>query len=54
MPWPFHKDDPVGKPDKVVAVWTDTVASTAGQPPIRGFGGRLMFYQGSTDLPIKV
>ncbi len=54
MPWPFHKDEPVGKPDKVVAIWTDTVATTAGQPPVRGFGGRLMFFEGNNDLPVKV
>lgn len=53
-PWPFHKDDPIGKPDKIVAVWTDAVATTTGQPPVRGFGGRLMFYEGANDLPVKV
>jgi hypothetical protein len=53
-PWPFHKDDPVGKPDKVVAVWTDAVATVAGQLPVRGFGGRLMFYEGANDMPVRV
>ena len=54
MPWPFHKDEPTGKPDKIVAAWTDAVATTAGQPPVRGFGGRLMFYEGKSDMPVKV
>jgi hypothetical protein len=35
-------------------IWTDAVATTAGQAPIRGFGGRLMFYEGNNDAPVKV
>ena len=53
-PWPFHHDEPFGKPDRVTALWTDAVANTAGQPPVRGFGGRLMFYEGRSDTPVKV
>jgi hypothetical protein len=53
-PWPFHKDDKPGKPDKIVALWTDTVLTQANQPPRRGFGGRLMFYEGKKEDPIKV
>ncbi len=54
-PWPFRHDEPLpGKPDKVVALWTDAVKTTVGQPGIRGFGGRLLFYEGSSDTPVKV
>ena len=53
-PWPFHKDDKPGKPDKIVVLWTDTVLTQANQPPRRGFGGRLMFYEGKKEDPIKV
>jgi hypothetical protein len=52
--WPFNKEDKPGKPDKVVTIWSDTVLTQAGQPAIRGFGGRLMFYQGKNEEPIKV
>ena len=52
--WPFNKEDQPGKPDKVSCFWNDTILTQAGQPPIRGFGGRLMFYQGKSEDPIKV
>jgi hypothetical protein len=52
--WPFNKDDKPGKPDKIVALWNDTVLTQAGRPPLRGFGGRLMFYEGKKEDPIKV
>jgi hypothetical protein len=48
------KDEPQA-PVKVVAMWTHTVLYRADQPqPIRGFGGRLMFYGEKTDKPVKV
>jgi hypothetical protein len=53
-PWPFHHEEPAGKPDRVTALWNDAVATTAGQTPVRGFGGRLMFYEGKSDIPVKV
>ena len=52
--WPFNKDDKPGKPDKIITLWSDTVLTQAGRPPIRGFGGRLMFYEGKKEEPIKV
>jgi hypothetical protein len=54
MPWPFHHDEAAGKPDRVTALWNDAVASTTGQPPVRGFGGRLMFYEPNNDRPVKI
>jgi hypothetical protein len=52
-PWPFNDDKP-GKPDRVIALWTDTVLTRTNTPPVRGFGGRLMFYEGKKESPIKV
>jgi len=52
--WPFNTKDKPGKPDKIVALWSDTILTQAGRPPIRGFGGRLMFYEGKKEEPIKV
>jgi hypothetical protein len=52
--WPFHKDEKPGKPDKIITLWSDTVLTQAGRPPTRGFGGRLMFYEGKKEDPIKV
>jgi hypothetical protein len=53
-PWPFHHDEPAGRPDRVTALWNDAVATTAGQLPVRGFGGRLMFYETKNDTPVKI
>jgi hypothetical protein len=53
-PWPFHHEEPAGKPERVTAYWNDAVATTAGQPAVRGFGGRLMFYESRSDTPVKV
>lgn len=52
LPWPLGEEK-AGKPDKVVAVWTDTVLYQANQTPERGFGGRLMFYEGKKETPVK-
>lgn len=42
------------RPLKAVAFWTDTVRTADGQPSIRGFGGRLMFYDSKRGKPVKV
>jgi hypothetical protein len=54
MPWPLGPKDSVGTPNKVVAMWADTVLYQPGSPPTRGFGGRLMFYGEDDGKPIKV
>ena len=41
-------------PLKIVAFWTDTVRTSPGQPAMRGFGGRLMFYENRDGKPVKV
>lgn len=41
-------------PQSVVPIWTDTVLYQPGEPGVRGFGGRIYFYnEGKTD-PIPV
>jgi hypothetical protein len=52
LPWPLG-DEKAGKPDRIVASWTDTVLYQPNQPPVRGFGGRLMFYEGQKEKPVK-
>lgn len=42
------------RPLRLVAFWTDTVRSADGQPSMRGFGGRLMFYDSARGKPVKV
>jgi hypothetical protein len=51
--WPFNDDKPK-VPEKVIAVWADTVLYQPGERPVRGFGGRLMFYEGKKEKPVKV
>ena len=52
--WPFTSEDKAGTPNRVVATWTDTVLYQPNQTPMRGFGGRLLFYDGDKSEPIKV
>lgn len=52
--WPFTTEDPPGTPTRVVASWTDTVLYQPNQIPLRGYGGRLIFYAGDKPEPIKV
>ena len=54
IPWGAGQDGTLDKPVKVAAVWTETVMCTSGQPAIRGFGGRLMFYEKAGAAPAKV
>lgn len=51
MPW--EKDEPK-MPDRILAIWSDTVLHQPGQPGLRGFGGRIFFYSEEKPDPIKV
>lgn len=42
------------RPLRMVAFWTDTVRTSEGQPAMRGFGGRLMFFEREHGKSIKV
>ncbi|TWU65644.1 hypothetical protein V7x_11920 [Crateriforma conspicua] len=50
--WP-SKDKPV-TPEVVMPIWTDTVLHQPGKPGVRGFGGRVFFYEQEGADPIKV
>jgi len=41
-------------PNKLIAVWNDTVLYEPNKPPVRGFGGRVFFYGSEEDQPIHV
>jgi hypothetical protein len=48
-----------GKPDpetpaRFATTWTEATLTRAGQPPQRGFGGRLLFYQKEAAEPVRV
>jgi hypothetical protein len=44
IPWAKDETPQDSNPQRLVAIWTDTVLHTAGKPSTRGFGGRLYFY----------
>ncbi len=50
----FNQDDEPGTPTRMIPVWTDTVLTRAGQPGVRGFGGRIVFYEDAQQQPIHV
>jgi hypothetical protein len=52
--WPFSKEDDPRVPTKLVAIWTDAVSTSPDASAARGFGGRLTFYDGKTNKPVKV
>lgn len=54
VPW-AKKDKPQEtRPQRMVAIWTDTVLHTAGKPSMRGFGGRIYFYDDkSKAVPVE-
>lgn len=52
--WPWAKEKPIPHPERVVAVWTDTVLHQPNQPGVRGFGGRVYLYEADKTDPIEV
>jgi hypothetical protein len=51
MKWPWEPDPK--PPERLADMWTYTVLRQPGQPGVRGFGGRLMFFD-LDEKPIKV
>jgi hypothetical protein len=50
---PNVKESQYATPVKMATMWTPAVLNRAGQPPTRGFGGRLYFYDAS-NRPVPV
>lgn len=51
---PFVDELPqYGRPNTLVAVWSDTVMTQIGKPATRGFGGRIYFYD-NHNAPVAV
>jgi len=51
---PWGKDEEKQSSTRVVALWSDAVLNRADGPPVRGFGGRLMFYGNKSEKPMQV
>lgn len=54
IPWGAGEDGKLGRPMKLVANWSETVMTNGSSAPMRGFGGRLVFYDREGGKPIKV
>ena len=39
-------------PQRMLAIWKDSVRTEAGKPPMRGFGGRIYLY-GANGEPVR-
>lgn len=53
LPWPGHDKQEYGTPQRIIAVWADTVYQQPGKSPARGFGGRVYFYDGERNgIPV--
>lgn len=50
----FNDEDEPVTPSRMIPVWTDTVLTRAGKPGVRGFGGRLVFYENGQQAPVRV
>ncbi len=44
LPWSKTAEKNYETPERIIAVWSDTVYQHPGKPPTRGFGGRIYFY----------
>ncbi|MEZ6046155.1 MAG: hypothetical protein R3C11_11420 [Planctomycetaceae bacterium] len=54
-PFPWETDDDEIKvPARLVVVWKDTILNQRNKLGVRGFGGRIMFYDEQGTKPIKV
>ena len=53
IPWGSKKNETKIVPDRILAVWTDTVLHQQGQTGVRGFGGRVYFYEKDNTDPIE-
>jgi hypothetical protein len=51
---PFAAEAEVAIPDRLIPIWTHTVLNQPSKPGVRGFGGRVMFYNGDQQKPVKV
>lgn len=53
--WQWFKPDTEPQvPDRMMAVWSDTILHQPRKPGVRGFGGRIYFYRGQQPEPIEV
>jgi len=52
--WSWTEEEKQVVPERILAIWTDTVLRQPNQPGVRGFGGRIFFYDKEQNDPIEV
>ncbi|MEM9657461.1 MAG: hypothetical protein AAF961_03785, partial [Planctomycetota bacterium] len=52
--WQSDEPPPPEIPNRLVATWTHTVQHRPGQTPVRGFGGRIVFFGAKDQEPVRV
>jgi len=52
--WSWSEEEKPVVPDRILAIWTDTVLRQPNQPGVRGFGGRVFFYEKEKNDPVEV
>ncbi|TWT82034.1 hypothetical protein CA13_34890 [Planctomycetes bacterium CA13] len=50
----FNKEEEAVVPTRMMVIWTDTVLHQPQKPGVRGFGGRIYFYNENDPDPVKV
>ncbi|QDT05531.1 hypothetical protein K227x_39310 [Rubripirellula lacrimiformis] len=50
----FEKEEVAVVPTRMMVMWADTILHQPQQPGVRGFGGRIYFYNGQDADPVKV
>lgn len=53
LPWGDDGEEPA-IPTRITALWTNTILNQSGKSGVRGFGGRLMFYNDNQSEPHRV
>jgi hypothetical protein len=54
IPWGAGAEGKFTRAMKIISVWQYTVLHQDGQPPVRGFGGRVWFYGKEGEKPVEV
>ncbi|TWU17134.1 hypothetical protein Pla52o_54730 [Novipirellula galeiformis] len=52
--WPWSKESEPVQPERVLAVWSDTILHQPNKPGVRGFGGRIYFYEKDNTEPVEI
>jgi hypothetical protein len=53
-PWDKSTAPNYETPDRILAIWSDTVLHEPGKSAVRGFGGRIFFYRDGEPDPVRI